>query len=300
MLHVLNGDGTFYALSSLRLSGRALVWRDALLDGPTPNGLRSEADWFVRAKWLGKHAGFDVAAYFAGAREFERDFSTRASEDEVVLWFEEDLFCQLPLCYLLSSKPAGAKWSVICPDSPLGATSPDRLAVAFDERRVASPELTALAATAWAAYSASDPRALIHLVEEGDFSAWPLLKRGLAAHLARFPSVANGLGAVEQSLLEGLRDGPTTFAAAFTRLGWSPYGLGDFQFATLILNMPDLVHVGGEPDAERCATWALTITPKGRNVLDARARYARERWLGGVHLRANEWQWDGATLVPSE
>lgn len=299
MLHVMNGDATFYALRSLRLSGRALVWRDALLDGPVPNGLKSDADWFARAKWMGKHAGADVPAYFAGAREFSRDFAVSANDDEVVFWFEEDLFCQLPLCYLLAAKPPGAKWSVICPDASLGATSPDRLAVAFDERREATADLVALATTAWAAYSSSDPRSLAHLVERGDFSAWPLLKRGLLAHLARFPSTANGLGAIEQTVLEGLREGPSTFTAAFSRLGWAPYGLGDFQLAVLLLDLPDLVEIGGEGDPEQCASWALTLTTKGRDVVDARARHARERWLGGVHLRNNEWLWDGSTLIPS-
>ena len=219
MLHVLNGDSTYQSLRPLQLEGRALVWRDATLQGPVPNGLASDADWRERGRWLAAHAGIMEREFVEGALTFRRDLASAKQTEEVVLWFEEDLFCQLPLCYLLTQMPAGAKWSVICPEDKLGPSPPDVLARRFDERRAADAPLVELARRAWRAYASADPREVLPLATTSD-ARWPLLARGLRLHLARFPAPRDGLSAMQRAMLADLASegGESAFRDHFARL----------------------------------------------------------------------------------
>lgn len=314
MLHIVNGDATLALLQQARVPGEFLVWRDALLDGPAPNGLASRADWEERAARNATDWGISRDAYLQGALSFFARLDA-GDPEEVVLWFEEDLFCQLPLCHLMPrAKKCAPEWSVICPERPLGTHSPDELRIHFAARRRPPPAREALAERAWAAYSASDPRGLEALVQE-DLAAWPLLKRGLLAHLARFPSTVNGLGALEAAAMAALREGPLAFPALFKRLQPTPlfrtYGIGDAQVASLVDGLSSspspllaLTSPARRDDVlERVMTSTVTLTRVGEAVLNGSRDHTQlnppDRWLGGVHLAPGKplWRWDGAKLV---
>ncbi|TDI97089.1 MAG: hypothetical protein E2O76_10780, partial [Caldithrix sp.] len=52
MLHILNGDATANILQETDLPGELLPWREALIAGPTPNGLPFD-EWInLRANHL--------------------------------------------------------------------------------------------------------------------------------------------------------------------------------------------------------------------------------------------------------
>ena len=69
------------------------------------------------------------------------------------------------------------------------------------------------------------------LLEE-DLSAIPFLKKALPAHTARFPSIQNGLSAIQQQILELIRDDEVSILSLFQNVSdqASHYGLGDLQF----------------------------------------------------------------------
>src|SRR5687768_2512477 len=75
MLHVLDGDAIVEEFRAAGLPGESVVWREALLEGPWPRHLRGVDD-VVRA-----------------TRE------AMVKDDEIVLWFDEDLFCRLHAAY---------------------------------------------------------------------------------------------------------------------------------------------------------------------------------------------------------
>src|SRR5207244_10062428 len=118
MLHIHNGESSANTLKQSAIKGEQFAFRDALIAGPTPGGLTSE-DWRrVRTQHLSDAYGVD-------SQECERDLllqeKTLASfpdHEEVVLWFEYDLFCQVNLIYLLdwfSQRHLGkTKLSLIC------------------------------------------------------------------------------------------------------------------------------------------------------------------------------------------
>src|SRR5712691_9102856 len=92
MLHIHNGESSANTLKQSTIRGEQFAFRDALIAGPTPGGLTSE-DWRrVRTQHLSDAYGVD-------SQECERDLllqeKTLASfpdHEEVVLWFEYDLF----------------------------------------------------------------------------------------------------------------------------------------------------------------------------------------------------------------
>lgn len=314
MLHVVNGDATLRLMAAAGLDGEFAVWRDALMEGPAPSGLRTLADWEERAARNATDWGISRDAYLGGVKEFH-DRVDKGDPDEVVLWFEDDLFCELPLCYLLARpRPGGTgatPWTVVCGDERLGEQRPEALRVLYAARRRPTAGMLGLAARAWAAYGASDPPALAALVADADaFAPWPLLRRGLLAHLARFPSTANGLSATEAAALEALRAGPLPFRSLFARLNPAPpfrtMGAGDVQLATLVAALAScaspLLRLDGAASRddvlERVAASRVEITATGEAVLAGRQDHVAlnppDRWLGGVHLAPGRplWRWD--------
>lgn len=312
MLNIVNGDATLHLLAQAGLGGEYAIWRDALMEGPAPNALKTRADWEERAARNASDWGISRDAYLAGVHEFHGRFH-KGDAEEVVLWFEEDLFCQLPLCYLLSQRREGSAplWSVVCHEERLGEQRPDAFLRFFETRRCLTPPLDALARRAWAAYGAADPSGLVALLEE-DFSAWPLLRRGLLAHLARFPSTRNGLSAPEEAALQALRARPVAFRDLFARLNptepFRTYGAGDLQLAALLHGLAGgpapLVTVAGaarkDDVLERVMDATLALTPTGAAVLDGAKDHVAlnppDKWLGGVHHAPGRplWRWDAA------
>jgi hypothetical protein len=229
MLHIHNGESSAVTLSQSVVPGEQFAFRDALISGPTPAGLGSE-DWRrMRAQFLSEAYGVDV-------RESERDLlrqvTTLASfpdHEEVVLWFEHDLFCQVNLIYLLdwfAQRDLGkTKVSLICigefPGKEnfrgLGELNVEQLASLFESRHEITPGELQLGKSAWGAYCSADPTAIERVLRQ-DTSALPFLRGALLAHLARFPSFRNGLGRIEQRGLELIRAGLNEFGRLFSEV----------------------------------------------------------------------------------
>jgi hypothetical protein len=317
MLHITNGDSTAGTLRLTGLPGEVLPWREDLVSGPVPQGLTQEEWLSLRARFLSGAYGDaeEIRADLLLQEDKLRSFQTH---DEVVLWFEHCLFCQTMLIYLLNwfsgQDLADTKLTLICvnqfPGKPhfrgLGELNADELASLFDTRRkITDAELT-LAAQAWAAYTSASPSALSALTKN-DTGALPFLHDALTAHLARFPSVKNGLGLVENTALAVVAGGTKDFFELFNEF-WAAepvYGLGDLQFCAALQRLtsakePLLTASTADgpalPVDLKRATFATT--DKGEATLYGKADFVEsngiETWLGGVHLTAGSpiWRWD--------
>src|SRR3954469_4399414 len=115
MLHVTNG--TSVSLADTGLGGEILTWLDVLHEGPVPAGISDDELRRVRGLFLDSEWHCEVPAATELAR---RDQALRA-HDEVVLWFEHDLFDQLQLIQILDRlRNSPARLSLICIDRYLG------------------------------------------------------------------------------------------------------------------------------------------------------------------------------------
>jgi hypothetical protein len=311
-LHVANGDCTTDLIHKAGLPGVSSVWADVLHDGPVPGGLSDAELLPVRAKFLADGSPADggpddAAAELTRWRAVIQDVS---SYDEIVLWYEHDLFDQLNLIQLLTligqNPPAGKRVSLICIGSfpgrehfkGLGELTPAEIAPLFDTRQPVTAAQYALATRAWDAFRASDPRAVEALVRgAADMSALPFLEAALRRHLEEFPWTPDGLSRTERRVMQLMEAGPIAFADAFPRVhdGEKAFYIADLSLQDMIERLaassPPLV-VSGR---------ALTLTDTGRAMLageiDRVAHCGIDRWLGGVHLngRCATWRWNPTT-----
>lgn len=321
MLHIHNGDAAAGVAKQSTIPGEHFAWREALIEGPTPADV-SPAEWRkLRADHLSDSYEIDPIETENGLEAQEEKLTSYLDHDEVVLWFEHDLFCQINLLYLLdwfAQRELGTtRLSLIFigqfPGLPnfrgLGELTPDQMASLFPGRHEVSTAEFNLAEAAWAAYRSPDPSAIETLLET-DTSAMPFLKQALRLHLERFPFVRNGLGRIQNRGLEFIQDGSRKFVELFPRFGIAEprYGLGDSQFWMALRKISEVRHPllkvsnGGSsngtlsPEKMHEATFEMTET--GEAVLTGQADFVEinglDTWLGGVHLSGttNLWRWD--------
>src|SRR5882672_856047 len=247
MLHIHNGDSAADTAKQSSLPGEHLAWRESLITGPTPAGLTDDEWLLLRARHLSASYGVDLQECEQSLRQQEETLRSSAQHDEVVLWFEHDLFCQVHLLYLLNwfsrrdeiNNPGKTKLSLICVGEfpgketfrGLGELNAGQLASLFPDRQQVTSRQLKLASSAWGAYCSANPTD-IEKVLQGDTSPLPFLLAALQAHLRRFPDTENGLGRIEHRALKLIQEGCKTFGTLFSRFGDEEpvYGFGDAQF----------------------------------------------------------------------
>ncbi|HEX6122570.1 MAG TPA: DUF1835 domain-containing protein [Ktedonobacterales bacterium] len=328
MLHITNGDSTGETLRAAELPGAVLPWRDMLHEGPVPAGLALAELSAVRARFIAS-TGWPEAEVLATFQRRDATLARCAAHEEVVLWFEHDLYDQLQLLQLLDwfagQDPRGTRLSLICvgafPGHPhfhgLGELTSAELVTLFPTRQMISAAELALGQAAWQAFRAPDPTALAALVA-GETAALPFLRAALRRCLEEFPAPGSGLSRTERQLLEVLTTGVETPHAVFQ--AWQAHEEAPFMGDTplwmhlrrLGQGAHPLIALAAGPDGEsfrlphECASAAafaaqrLRLTDAGRAVLAGEADQlvlnGGDRWLGGVHLRTPGpiWRWDGA------
>jgi hypothetical protein len=320
MLHIHNGDSTAETARKTAIPGEHLAWREALVCGPVPAGLSADEFRRVRADHL-------ASAYVVSRENCEKQLraqeaalSAFTDHEEVVLWFEHDLFCQVQLIYLLDwfaqHDPGRTKLSLISiGEFPgieyfrgLGQLNEEQLASLFPQRQKVSPAQLQLGSKAWQAYSSPSPADLLSLLAS-DLSAIPFLERALIKHLQRFPSTENGLGRIGNVGLNLIAGGYRNFRSLFPAFvsRESDYGFGDAQLylelkqlaqaSTPLLTLNSSV-TGASADAAEILLSAFEVTDVGKTVLDGKEDFVRrngiDSWLGGVHLKGTEsdYRWD--------
>lgn len=321
MLHIHNGDSSAGIAKHSTISGEHFAWREALIGGPTPAGVTGKEWLRVRAQHLTEFYGVALDEAEIELRTQEERLASYPDHDEVVLWFEHDLFCQANLLYLLDwfaqRKLGKTKLSLICigefPGLPnfrgLGELSAEQMASLLGARQQVSAAQLNLATTAWQSYCSQDPSTIERLLET-DTSALPFLRRAFRLHLERFPFLRNGLGRIENRGLEFINGGMSLFVDLFPRFCEAEpvYGLGDSQFWVALKHMADvkepLLKTGNGADPDQKPTddtvhkSAFEITRAGKSVLKAEADFVElngiDIWLGGVHLsgKTDLWRWD--------
>lgn len=101
ILHIANGESTAGTLRDSSLGGEVVSWKEALIDGPTPGGVDDE-DWRdLRAHHLSDTYEVELEACSKDLRAQVTLLEGLANRREVVLWFDEDLFCQANLLFIL-------------------------------------------------------------------------------------------------------------------------------------------------------------------------------------------------------
>lgn len=332
MLHIVNGDSVGDKLKQGIVQGEVLVWREIYSAGPVFTDPAAAENRQLRAEVLESALGIPAAEYVAGCGEQERRISGFREYDEVVLWFEHDLFDQSMLAYLLhwfnGQKLGNTKLSLLCigefpgiePFHGLGQLTADQLGTLRGTwQKVGRKELK-LGSGLWQAYTASDPRTLADFLEQHRAelagSALAFAYDAFQAHLSRLPSVENGLGIVEQTTLQAVSNGIDTPLQLFRQVTDELHrlGMGDTEYWKFLRSLaagknPLLVIDGAAEvtDYRQVPDFlnrSVTLTALGQQVLAGAADRVRrqgiDEWYGGLHLQDHDvpWRWDRAARRP--
>ena len=312
IVHVCNGDTTADTLSLADLPGEIRVWADALDQGPLLN-VSDEEHYRARDAYWAARGNRDAAATL---RAWDAGVDEAAAAEELILWFEHDLFDQLALIRLLARlarRGLPAQLTIVSidrhPEVPnflgLGQLKPEQLAELWPRRTPLSRDAIDEAITAWIAVTAADPRAVPFLARR--IKAMPFLAGALERHLEEFPDPQSGLSRTERQVLAAVARGVAKGGDVMTEVhAIDPrYPITDSQLAFTLQSLATCGFLEGAPppgppSREMFANVTSTVTPAGRQALagalDRVHEHGIDTWRGGVHLtgKGPVWRWDSA------
>jgi hypothetical protein len=310
MLHVTNGDSAVERIRAAGVEGAILPWRDVLHEGPVPAGLPLPRLSEVRADFIASRGWAAAAEARRSFAERDRTLAASVGEDEVVLWFEHDLYDQLQFIQLLDwfADHPHPRLTLINPPEYLGMIDAEHARELFEARRPVTPGQLALGRWAWDAFRGTDPRRVETVIYADEANDLPHLPQALFRLLEEYPAVGSGLSRSEEQILIAFAAGPCTLADAYPA---SHHNVEDAVWMgdTTWMEYVDRLAGGAEPllawegDAKGGGTAVsmrrrARITDTGREVLWGRADAlwinGIDRWIGGVHLVGREvpWRWD--------
>jgi hypothetical protein len=281
-----------------------------------------------RGPWRARDFPDDSARLAA----WDRGVDEAAVAEELILWFEHDLFDQLALIRLLARlarRGLPQQLTIVSidrhPEVPsflgMGQLKPEQLAELWPRRTPLSRDAIDEAITAWIAVTAADPRALPFLTRR--IKAMPFLAGALERQLEELPDPQSGLSRTERQLLAAVARGVASPGELMTTVqAIDPrYPITDALLHATLQTLGRCGFLEGAPTAPPAqaspaappagasisaagAAAALpavqvTVTPLGRQALAGAVDRVHEAgiddWRGGVRLlgRGPVWRWDG-------
>ncbi|HET6362294.1 MAG TPA: hypothetical protein VFH11_09555 [Gemmatimonadota bacterium] len=303
ILHVTNGDCAAERIARADLGGEILPWRDVLHEGPVPAGLTDAELRDRRAEFLG---GREPSVVGQVLRDLEwRDARLAVSpRDEIVLWFEPDLYDQLQILQILErlsrEDHAGTRITAVESVERMGDLDPSDVRELYVARSPLPAGALELAALAWERFRDPDPTGLEDLAARPT-PELPHLRDAVHRYLEELPATRDGLSRSERQLLEALAGGPLQAREAFVAAHHARERLV-FLGDTVFFDYLERLAAGARPLvslSRRPADAAMaSLTEDGRRVLDGKLDWidlgGSDRWLGGVHLAGRDaaWRWD--------
>jgi len=320
VLHITNGDSVVGTLKEAGVPGRYSSWADVLWEGPVRYTNDDDAFLRERARFLSESGYSSYEESLSTLQTWESALKTYPSYDEVVLWFEHDLFDQVILMRLLDwftrHELGRTRLSLICigefPGVPrfrgLGELRAAQLAPLLDTRQEVTPRQLQLARAAWQAFTGSDPVVIENMLI-ADTTALPFLAGALQRLLEEFPSTRNGLArSEEQALRVAAELGSTSAGRMFPVIQDLEQRsfMGDASFWRILIRLAaepyPLLRLSANT-GDRFSQSIVDITELGKQVLAGKEDHVRlggvDKWIGGVHLHGSEsrWRWNGSGLV---
>ena len=289
-LHITNGDAFTQRLQGLQVKGDIITWREMLCEGKTETNVGSESFWKTRFDFLHKNYNVSKSWFVEKTLKEYRSLCNHKQQDQIILWFEYDLFCQINMLAVISwlkTNRRHAEISLICSGNEdnteklygLSELSDEQLLKRFDNRTVLTQDDIEYADYVWQLYCSDNPIRLENLTDFENYQ-FEYLSEALLAHLKRFPTIKNGLNELENRLLElTVVDKPKTKNALLGSIlkNQGRYGFGDSQFERIITNLKPLF----------TSFSPVRLTRKGKQILDGQTSYYshirdNEAYLGGA------------------
>jgi hypothetical protein len=276
LLHITNGDSFTTTLKSLPLKGDIITWREMLCEGKTLCNVGSESFWKTRFEFLNKNYKVSKSWFIEKTLKEYRSLCNHKQQDQIVLWFEYDLFCQINMLAVLSwlkTHRRHAEISLVCSGKEdetdklyaLNELSKEQLVKLYENRVVLTQDDIEYADYVWQLYCSDNPIRLENLGNFQDFQ-FAYLSDALKAHLKRFPTIHNGLNDMENTVLNIAAQGsdlkrPELLGSILRNQGH--YGFGDSQYERMLNRMKPLF----------TSLNPVKLSRKGKEVLEGKTNY---------------------------
>ena len=289
-LHITNGDSFTQRLETLQLKGEIITWREMLCEGKTETNVGSESFWKTRFDFLHKNYKVSKSWFVEKTLKEYRSLCNHKQQDQIVLWFEYDLFCQVNMLAVLSwlkTYRRHAEISLVCSGNEdesdrlygLSELTEEQLLSLYENRKVLSQSDIEYADYVWQLYCSDNPIRLENLTDFSNYQ-FDYLGEAIEAHLKRFPSIKNGLNAIENRVLEvAIEQKPKSKKAFLGNILQNQgfYGFGDSQYDRVITNLKPLF----------TSLNPVRLSKKGKQILDQKTSYYsfikdNEVYLGGA------------------
>ncbi len=290
ILHLVNGDSLAEQFQELDLAGELVVWRELLCEGPTLQEINSEF-FKIRKKFLKQ-------AYSISAEDYEERFVSEIKRlkgfgkfEEIVLWFEFDLFChinmlaainlfmeiqkEVPITLVCSKKLIGEKEF-----RPLSQLKLKELKNHYENRINLNVDDLEIATLIWELYCSNNPLKLKPLIKVK--SNFEYLSSCIRAHVERFPNSITGINSLEKNVLRlienhDIKNEQHLLGYVLEYQGY--YGYNDVQMERLLKKLNIFYE---EKDGK------IQLSEKGHLALEAKQNFYQElkneEYFGGARM----------------
>jgi hypothetical protein len=290
-LHLTNGDDLTESIRSLGISGEIVVWREMLCEGPTSFKLGTDEFVELRTKFLSEKYNIQASDYKKLFLEELEKITALNGCEELVLWFEFDLFSHLNMLAAIShlrENRKKVKVTLVCSkklkgekeQNPLSQLSLKNLQNHYDQRITLVEEDLAISNMIWQFYNSKDHQKLKGIIKKR--TNFEYLSSCIRAHIERFPNINTGLNSLETNVLKLITENEINNQNQL--LGYvleyqGYYGYNAMQMERLLEKLQDFYEVGEK---------LVELTDKGRQALNASRNFYRElkndECLGGVSM----------------
>ena len=293
ILHITNGDLTTNYLKKLNFSGEFITWREMLCEGKTTPDVGSENFWKNRFNFLNSSYSITKKKFINYTLKEYRNLCNKKAINEIVLWFDYDLSCQINMIAVLSWLKRYRKgYYISIVSSGKTKDSKNRLLFStlnseqiihlFQNRTELKQDDLEYVDYIWQLYCSDTPMRLETVYKHHNAPPFKHLTSALTAHLQRFPSIENGLNKVENTILETTNNSNNNLSINKKQLiikllkEQEVYGFGSLQYAFKINTLSKLFSSFNP----------IQLNKKGKSVLEHELNFYRHirndiSYLGG-------------------
>ncbi len=289
LLHITNGDILTKRLHALKPKGDIITWREMLCEGKTLTNVGSEPFWKARFEFLNKNYKVSKSWFIEKTLKEYRSLCNHKQQDRIVLWFEHDLFCQINMLAVISWLKANRKYaeiSLVCSgkegasgNNGLNDLNDQQLLNLYSNRTILNRDDIEYADYVWQLYCSDNPIRLENLTDFKNYQ-FDYLSDAITSHLLRFPSIKNGLNAMENNILQlSVDKKPKSRKALLNTIlkNQGTLGFGDSQYDRALSRLKPLFSTFNP----------VKLTEKGRQILDFKTSYysslqGNDVYLGGA------------------
>ena len=313
-LIVTNGQSGVSSIQRAGIEGDIFSWDDVLHDGPVPGGYDLAVLSELRARYIASVGWGEFDEVHKTFQQRDDLLKRAVNYEELVLFFEHDLYDQLQVLQILDLIANNAilpqRVTMAMPPNFIAYCEDEELQQAFKHRMPIDDTELRIGSEAWTVFTDENPQMLGEVIKR-DMEALPHLKTSLIRLAEEYPHHETELSRTETAILRAVENEPLKTGPLFKAVQNAEEAafMGDWSFMLrlnilcagdnpLLLKIDEGVEevVSGSPVNEDFMRKTIGLSDAGRQVLLGSASKSEfvpiDHWIGGTHLTvAALWKW---------